>query len=154
LARFEFRPATWQDSAFAYALHRSVLRQYVELSYGPWDEMWQQRYFEQHFQPEQCQVVTSDGEDVGMACVLVGGNEIQVRTLEVLPEHQRKGIGTFVLQSIRREASATGKDVTLQVLKVNPARRLYERLGFTLIGETEKHYLMRALQAQEGNHLP
>jgi ribosomal protein S18 acetylase RimI-like enzyme len=32
--------------------------------------------------------------------------------------------------------------VTLQVLKVNPARRLYERLGFRVTGETPTHFLM------------
>ena len=31
----------------------------------------------------------------------------------------------------------------ITVLKVNPARRLYERLGFAIVGETETHYLMR-----------
>ena len=35
---------------------------------------------------------------------------------------------------------------TLQVIKVNPARRLYERLGFRAIGETETNYQM------QGNH--
>jgi hypothetical protein len=29
------------------------------------------------------------------------------------------------------------------VLKVNPAKRLYERLGLAVIGETDTHYLMR-----------
>ena len=33
--------------------------------------------------------------------------------------------------------------VELQVLKVNPARRLYGRLGFQVTGETETHYLMQ-----------
>jgi hypothetical protein len=32
--------------------------------------------------------------------------------------------------------------VTLQVLKVNPARRLYERLGFCETGADDTHYQM------------
>jgi ribosomal protein S18 acetylase RimI-like enzyme len=33
--------------------------------------------------------------------------------------------------------------VSLRVLKINPARQLYLRLGFSVIGETETHYWMR-----------
>jgi len=42
------------------------------------------------------------------------------------------------------EARHTGQSVGLQVLKVNPARSLYERLGFLLTDETATYYLMRA----------
>jgi hypothetical protein len=35
----------------------------------------------------------------------------------------------------------------LQVLKVNPARQLYERLGFRRVGETATHFKMQADRA-------
>ncbi len=41
------------------------------------------------------------------------------------------------------QARAEGVPVALQVLKVNPARHLYERLGFSVVGETAMHCLMR-----------
>jgi hypothetical protein len=41
------------------------------------------------------------------------------------------------------QADAANLPLELQVLKVNPARRLYERLGLTVIGETDTHYLMQ-----------
>ena len=37
-----------------------------------------------------------------------------------------------------------GLPTRLQVLRVNPARHLYERLGFAVVGETPTHYLMVA----------
>jgi hypothetical protein len=40
------------------------------------------------------------------------------------------------------ESDQTQLPVKLRVLKVNPARRLYERLGFIHKGETPTHYLM------------
>jgi len=33
--------------------------------------------------------------------------------------------------------------VALQVILSNPARRLYERLGFTVVGQSNTHYHMR-----------
>jgi hypothetical protein len=35
------------------------------------------------------------------------------------------------------------------VLKVNPARRLYERLGLVIVGATDTHYLMRRPAADQ-----
>jgi ribosomal protein S18 acetylase RimI-like enzyme len=125
------------------------MRRYVELTYGPWDEEWQRDYFDQHFHPDGCRIVTCDGQDVGLVSTVEGEDEVVLSTLEVLPEVQRRGIGTFVLQSVQQEAFALGKAVTLQVLRVNPARRLYERLGFVVVGETEKHFSMRASQQQQ-----
>jgi predicted phosphodiesterase len=42
------------------------------------------------------------------------------------------------------EEARQGVAVTLQVLKMNPARRLYERLGFCIVGETGMKYRMKA----------
>jgi ribosomal protein S18 acetylase RimI-like enzyme len=43
------------------------------------------------------------------------------------------------------EAFDRGIPIALQVLRSNhPAKRLYERLGFEVTGETETHYLMQA----------
>ena len=151
MTRFGFRSANWQDADFAYDLHRAAMRRYVEQTYGPWDEEWQRDYFDQHFHPDGCRIVTCDGQDVGLVCTVERGDEVVLNTLEVLPGHQRKGIGTFVLQSVQQEAFARGKALTLQVLKINPARRLYERLGFVVVGETEKHFSMRASRQQQGS---
>jgi ribosomal protein S18 acetylase RimI-like enzyme len=35
------------------------------------------------------------------------------------------------------------RPIVLTVLKNNPARRLYERLGFAVIGETDMKYMLR-----------
>jgi hypothetical protein len=39
-------------------------------------------------------------------------------------------------------ADADGLPVAPQGIKINPARRLYERHGFRATGETDTHYLM------------
>ena len=60
-----------------------------------------------------------------------------VGNIELDPRFQGQGIGTAILQDMQRDAAEQGLEVRLQVLKVNPARRLYERLGFEVTGETE-----------------
>jgi ribosomal protein S18 acetylase RimI-like enzyme len=72
-------------------------------------------------------------------------DELYLGNLLIFPEHQSRGIGTTVVQGLLAAAHAEGKPVRLQVLKVNPARGLYARLGFVEVGENETHHLMRAL---------
>jgi hypothetical protein len=43
---------------------------------------------------------------------------------------------------VLEQARASHLPVSLRVLKVNPAQRLWRRLGFTVVGETETHWLM------------
>jgi 8-oxo-dGTP diphosphatase len=101
-------------------------------------------HFLEHFCPERSQIVIVEGQDVGVLRLELGSDEWFLDVLEILPEWQGKGIGTYVIQAMLADASECQKPVALQVLKVNPAKRLYERLGFRKVGETPTHVEMRA----------
>ena len=47
-----------------------------------------------------------------------------------------------MIQGLLDEGRTRGVPVELQVIKVNPARGLYERLGFVVAGESETHWEM------------
>jgi hypothetical protein len=51
-----------------------------------------------------------------------------------------------------RYRSILGKPLALQVRKVNPAARLYARLGFTKAGEDEIYVQMRWEPPSNGSH--
>jgi ribosomal protein S18 acetylase RimI-like enzyme len=81
-----------------------------------------------------------------VACFSVEHREGErfLSSIEVAATHRGRGIGTSVVERFVREAGAAGLTATLQVLKANPrARRLYERLGFVLTGETAAHVAMQ-----------
>jgi GNAT superfamily N-acetyltransferase len=88
-------------------------------------------------------VVTIDGKDVGWLQVSETQTEIRLQQFFISPDRQRTGIGTDVLRSLLAKWRATGKPIALTVLKNNPARRLYERFGFSLVGEMGVKYEMR-----------
>ena len=142
---YSVRPATAADAAFVYHLHRSTMQDYVAQTWGEWNEELQARMFTQWFEPAQLQIVVVDGQDVGLISVERRPAELFLSTIEILPEYQNRGVGRAVIRDILARAQAEGVPVGLQVLKVNPARRLYERLGFSLVGETTTHYLMRMM---------
>lgn len=55
--------------------------------------------------------------------------------LAILPAYQNQGIGRLVLQGVQRQCAQEGLKFRLQVLHTNPARRLYDRLGFTMVSQ-------------------
>jgi ribosomal protein S18 acetylase RimI-like enzyme len=63
--------------------------------------------------------------------------------IALLPEQRGKGIGTALLRDLLAEADGTGKRVTIHVERLNPALRLYERLGFRVAEEGVYLFLER-----------
>ena len=134
------RPATEADRAFLWHLHRDTMRPYVEQTWG-WEEADQRRRFDEQFQPDRKQIVLAQGKPVGMIDVEYRAQEVFLAVVELAPTWQGRGLGTRLVRSVIDNAGDL--PVSLRVLKANPARRLYERLGFTVVGETTTHYHMR-----------
>jgi len=81
--------------------------------------------------------------DIGDLAISGTGSGLNIDGIYILPEYQGKGIGSFIINDLIREASHSGESIYLQVFKTNPARELYQRLGFEFSGETDTHYLMQ-----------
>ncbi len=61
---------------------------------------------------------------------------------QILPDYQRGGIGKKVLDYLKEVTLSKKKMLVLKVLKNNPARNLYKRNGFEIIGEDDIEFLM------------
>jgi GNAT superfamily N-acetyltransferase len=89
-------------------------------------------------------VIEIDGERVGRLRVLRSDQTIELAGIQLLPEVQGQGIGTAIIESLKTEASEAGAVLELGVEKDNPdAHRLYQRLGFAAIGETDDEHRLR-----------
>ena len=62
--------------------------------------------------------------------------------IQVSPEFQGGGIGRTVITRLIKQAEEDGLSVVLSVLKNNPAKVLYERIGFSIIGESDIEFEM------------
>jgi ribosomal protein S18 acetylase RimI-like enzyme len=142
---YELRGATDADREWLYELNRAAVREYVAATWGIWDEQFQRQRFSELFSAERFQVIRQDGVDIGVLEVRREAHRLYLGEIALLPEHQSNGIGTEVISDLVAEADAALLPVELQVLKVNPARRLYERLGFEVVGQTETHFQMRRM---------
>lgn len=124
------RPATDADSAVLYALHKATMREYVEAIYGPWDDDVQFAMHKDWLQRSHPEVLEHNGELIGVVDWSWRDTDLYIGRIEVRPDRQRSGIGTRVLQHLAALAAEHSKPVALEVIDVNPARHLYERLGF------------------------
>lgn len=138
------RQATPADSDFAYQVKKVALGEYVQKTYGEWDEAFQRQFHDRQWQPAGTQVVVANGVDVGWIWCTVHSDHISVDGIYLLPQHQGRGIGTSLLTRLKDKAFRAGKSMRLWVMKVNPAFELYKRVGFSVIGEIETHWHMEA----------
>jgi ribosomal protein S18 acetylase RimI-like enzyme len=118
------------------------MKEYVDRVWG-WEDVYQESLFRKNYVPANIQIITYDDMDIGMLSLEERDEDIFLRSIEIHPEYQGKGIGTTIIKKVLAEGAQKKKPVSLQVLKINPAKGLYGRLGFATLEETKTHYRMR-----------
>jgi len=68
----------------------------------------------------------------GLVVVMPRPAELWLDHMVITGRFQGRGIGTAVVRAVQEHAARLGLAVTLSVIDGNPARVLYERLGFTV----------------------
>lgn len=145
------RPATDADLDFLHRLYATTRED--ELTQVPWtDEQKaafvsqqfhaQHQYWHENYTDTSWDVVLLDGEPVGRLYVARWPDDIRVVDIALMPAHRGGGLGTRLLRGILAEGDASGRKVSIHVEIFNPARALYERLGFVQAEEKGVYLLM------------
>ena len=90
-----------------------------------------------------CYVIRNESRElVGFCSFWRVLDELHINNLAVIPAHRGAGAGTTLLRAILREGARLGaRRATLEVRRSNEAaRRLYERLGFSVAGVRRGYY--------------
>jgi len=135
------RPALDQDFDYCRRVYFGEMEWIIEELHL--DRSAQQIGFQQSWVPAQVRIITLDGADVGWLQTMMDGDDLFVGQIFVDRPFQRRGIGTEALKRLISEAAQVDRTVCLAVVKINPARRLYERLGFRVIHEDDRKFYMR-----------
>ena len=145
------RPVSAEDRDFLFRLYASTREE--ELRAVPWTTAQRTGFLRQQFEAQDAHylanypgasldLVLLDGQPVGRLYVARWASEIRIMDIIVLAECRGAGIGTRLLHDIFEEAEQGRKKVSIHVESYNPARRLYERLGFVPAGEHGVYILM------------
>ncbi|KWF01678.1 GCN5 family acetyltransferase [Burkholderia ubonensis] len=128
------RAATPADVPFLLRLRKLTMTAHLQRSGVPTDDDTHYGRIRANF--EDAKIICDGTESIGLLKLSRAPDEWRLHQIQVLPAHQGKGIGSAVLRDVLAEATRAGVPVSLSVLQGNPARRLYEQLGFRLVTET------------------
>ena len=138
----EPRPAAESDFETVFAITMATMRAYVEATWGIWDEAEHRSRIRDSFEPSTHRLVHVDGQLAGLLAAKEHAEHVQLVKVFLLPPFQGRGSGTRLVRQVMAQAAAQERPVRLRVLRVNPARRLYLRLGFVITDETPERLIM------------
>jgi ribosomal protein S18 acetylase RimI-like enzyme len=141
--KVQLRNATSADYNYLYKVFRATMKTYIAETRGEWSENREEAQFRAQLDVSASQIVLVDNSPVGFITVPFREDALWIHTICIVPEHQNRGIGTAVIESVITRSQEQQLHLHLSVLKVNPARRLYERLGFKVTHATTHHYQMK-----------
>ena len=139
-----YRLKSEADLPFIERLYRTTRED--ELALTGWPEAFKQQFIAQqqfaqnrHFETfhprAEWLLVEQSGAPIGRFYVEDRASELWLIDIALLPECRGRGIGAALLNDLLAQGRDAGKPVGLTVFKTNPARRLYERLGFVRVGD-------------------
>jgi GNAT superfamily N-acetyltransferase len=141
--RVELVPATEADFEAVYAITMATMLAYVEATWGAWSENEHRTRIRESFDPATHRMIHIDGERAGVLAVEEHTDRLQLVKVFLLAPYQGRGIGSTIVRQVMERGRSLGKPVCLRVLRVNPAQRLYRRLGFVVTEETPERLFMR-----------
>src|SRR5690242_16456603 len=104
---------------------------------------WQEVSFQEQWEAAQVRIVTLDGSDIGWLQSFIQDDALLIAQLFLDRPFQRRGIGSDLIRRLIAEANRGKRAVRLNVVKINPAVRLYERLGFRIVREDDRKFYMQ-----------
>jgi ribosomal protein S18 acetylase RimI-like enzyme len=108
----------------------------------------QHRHYREYYPDARYEIIVGGSEDIGRLYVASMLDQFRVVDIALLPAYRNQGIGRTLMQDVLAEARRERKFVSLYVEETNPAKGLYERLGFSVVGEVSFYKLMHWLPPQ------
>lgn len=147
-----FRPREPRDAGFLRKVYASARAD--ELARTNWSDAQKAAFVEQQFQAQDHAytqnypgaahlIIEANATPAGRLYLHRREREIRIIDIALLPPFRNRGIGAAILQQILAQGAAANCAVTIHVETFNPARRLYERLGFRPASQNEVYILMR-----------
>lgn len=142
---FALYASTRRDEMAAWDMPQAQQEMFLRLQY----RAQQQRYFAER-EHSRHDIILRDGEPVGRLIVVRSADEIRLADIALLPEQRGSGIGSALIRELQMEAAQSRLPLRLHVARDNAgAVRLYERLGFTVCGDTGSHFKMEWLPPEK-----
>ena len=134
---FNLRAATDQDLPFARSLTFAAMSRY----YLQYELVWSNQGFDIAWAGRENWLICNDDTVMGFISLSADRRALYIRELHMLEAYRGLGAGIWVLEQMALKAQATGL-LRLTVFKNNPAKRLYQRSGMSIVGEEDCFWRM------------
>ncbi|WP_460952747.1 GNAT family N-acetyltransferase [Pseudomonas marginalis] len=134
---FNLRAATDQDLPFARSLTFAAMSRY----YLQYELVWSNQGFDIAWAGRENWLICNDDTVMGFISLSADRRALYIRELHMLEAYRGLGAGSWVLEQMALKAQATGL-LRLTVFKNNPAKRLYQRSGMSIVGEEDCFWRM------------
>ena len=139
----KFRICKYNDVDFIVKLKELCFKWYIEIIYG-WDINIQKEKtiheLDRHI--NDMKIIMLDNKDIGVTTFYEDDDTYVVGLIIIHPNYQNKGIATSIIKDYINKAKKDNKRIIIKTYKKNPARNLYERLGFKIYKEDDTHVYM------------
>lgn len=137
------------DREFLRVLYRSLREEELARLPAQWVEPFlnqqfdaQMHHYTTYYDTSRYAIIERDGQPIGRLFVDRWPSELRVVDIGLLPAFRGQGIGTVLFTQLLDEADRDGLVVSIHVERNNPAKRLYERLGFIAREVDNEVYLL------------
>ncbi|MGH9802527.1 MAG: GNAT family N-acetyltransferase [Blastocatellia bacterium] len=133
------RPAVAEDEDFLVAVYGSTREQ--ELAMVPWTDEQREAFVRfqlkaqlQHYQAEypnaEYSIILFEAQPVGRVYIDRREAEVRIMDITLLPEHRGKGISSPIIRRLMDEATASAKNLSINLDKLSQSHAVFEKLGF------------------------
>jgi GNAT superfamily N-acetyltransferase len=148
--RTSLRPAHANDFDFCARLYFSGMEETIrQLKLNMAAQVANLR---QRWDAAEVRIITLDKADIGWLQSRTEDGALLLAQFFIDAPLRGEGLGTEVMNGLIAEAAGAGLPVTLGVVKTNPAKRLYDRLGFRVTHDDERKFYMRREIAPPERH--
>lgn len=113
----------------------------------------QRHHYDLHYADASFAVVEEHGRPIGRLYTLCSARDMRIVDIGLMPEARGRGLGGALLKAVLAQAPTLGATkISIHVEQNNPARRLYERLGFVKAGEANVYDRLELPLAPETVH--
>jgi len=148
---FSLRAERDGDIPFLLALFASTRED--ELAHAPWTPQQKSDFLAMQFNAQRSHyrgqmpdglwlVLVHDGAPVGRIYLDWGPTTLNLVDIALIPQLRGQGVGSQLMKAILDLSEQADKITVLFVEKFNPALRLYQRLGFVTVRDTDIHLEM------------
>lgn len=143
--KISMKQAHHNDIEFLKNLRLVTMNGHLEKLGLPNDDNTNLKQIKHHF--HAANILYIYDKPIGLLKFYQDDKTIHILQMQILPEYQGKKIEEGLLRELQEETKFTSKNIDTSVLKSDPMKDLYERLGFNVVSQNDNEFMM-----QYGSH--